>query len=170
MVRLRRVSQLRLFMSLQTFFFDRVIAEICQQMDGVLALTEQLARQRLSPDAEACVSGVAESATGVRRMIESARDLRKVTTEGLALDPAPLRLRELVDEVHSRWQPAAAMSGVTLLVSYDGDPEACALGDRTRLLQVFRLHGLFDDAVHAGGQVALGVLRLRVGGESDDRH
>ena len=132
-------------MSLQTFFFDRVIAEICQQMDGVLALSEQLARQRLSSDAEACVSGVAEAASGVRRMVESARDLRKVTLDGLALEPAPLRLRELVDEVHSRWQPAAAMSGVTLLVSYDGDPEACALGDRTRLLQVF--DGFVGEAV-----------------------
>jgi CheY-like chemotaxis protein len=124
-------------MSLSAFFFDRVIADICQQMDGVLALTDQLQRQRLAPDAEACVSGVAEAATGVRRMISTAHDLRKVTLDGLALEPAPLRLRELVDEVHARWQPAAAMSGVTLLVSYDGDPEACAMGDRTRLLQVF---------------------------------
>src|SRR5258708_36477090 len=89
MVRLRRVSQLRLFMSLQTFFFDRVIAEICQQMDGVLALTEQLARQRLSPDAEACVSGVAESATGERRMIESAPHPGKGATGSLALPPSP---------------------------------------------------------------------------------
>ena len=145
MVRMRRAPQLRLFMSLQTFFFDRVISDICQQMDGVLALTEQLARQRLSADSEACVSGVAEAATGVRRMVESARDLRKVTLDGLALEPAPLRLRELVDEVHSRWQPAAALSGVTLLVSYDGDPEACAMGDRTRLLQVF--DGFVGEAV-----------------------
>ena len=132
-------------MSLQAFFFDRVISEICQQMDGVLALAEQLERQRLSPDADVCVSGVAESATGVRRMVEAARDLRKVTTQGLTLEPAPLRLRELVDEVHSRWQPAAALSGVTLLVSYDGDPEACAMGDRTRLLQVF--DGFVGEAV-----------------------
>ena len=145
MVRKRRVPQLRLFMSLQAFFFDRVITDICQQMDGVLALTEQLARQRLSPDSDACVSGVAEAATGVRRMVEAARDLRMITTEGLKLEPAPLRLRELVDEVHSRWQPAAALSGVTLLVSYDGDPEACAMGDRTRLLQVF--DGFVGEAV-----------------------
>src|SRR5437879_5701487 len=132
-------------MSLPNFFFDRVIADVCQQMDGVLALTEQLSRQRLAPDAEACVSGVAEAAEGVRRLLETASDLRKVTREGLTLEPAPLRLRELVDEVHSRWQPAAALSGVTLLVSYDGDPEACAIGDRARLLQVF--DGFVGEAV-----------------------
>ena len=43
-------------MSLQAFFFDRVTAEICQQMEGVLALTEQLQRMRLATDAESCVS------------------------------------------------------------------------------------------------------------------
>ncbi|HZZ67129.1 MAG TPA: hybrid sensor histidine kinase/response regulator, partial [Phenylobacterium sp.] len=132
-------------MSLQAFFFDRVTAEIFQQMDGILALTEQLSRQRLTPDAQSCVASAGEAADGVRRMLETAVDLRKVTHHGLTLEPAPLRLRELVDEVHSRWEPAAAMSGVTLLVSYDGDPDACALGDRNRLLQVF--DGFVGEAV-----------------------
>jgi len=132
-------------MSLPAFFFDRVTAEIIQQMEGVLALTGQLDRQRLTPDAQACVSGVTEAAEGVRRMLTSGISLRKITTEGLTTAPEPLRLRELVDEVHDRWGPAAAMSGVTLLVSYDGDPEACALGDRTRLLQIF--DGLVGEAV-----------------------
>ncbi|HEY0436403.1 MAG TPA: response regulator [Phenylobacterium sp.] len=132
-------------MSLPVFFFDRVTADIRQQMDGVLALTEQLSRQRLSPDAQACVAGVDEAASGIRRMLDAALDLRSVATDGLTCDPAPLRLRELVDEVHSRWQPTAAMNGVTLLVSYDGDPDACAVADRNRLLQVF--DGFVGEAV-----------------------
>jgi two-component system, sensor histidine kinase len=145
MVAWSRSRNFRLFMSLPDFFFDRVTAEIVQQMDGALALTDQLSRQRLTPDAHACVSGVAEAAEGVRRLMERATDLRKITNHGLSLEPAPLRLRELVDEVHSRWQPSAANSGVTLLVSYDGDPDACALGDRKRLLQVF--DGFVGEAV-----------------------
>jgi len=111
----------------------------------VLALTEQLQRQRLSPDSEACVAGVEEAAGGVRRLMECAIDLRKVTRGGVTVDPAPLRLRELVDEVHTRWEPSATLSGVTLLVSYDGDPDACAVGDRQRLLQVF--DGFVGEAV-----------------------
>ena len=132
-------------MSLSEFFFDRVTADICQQMDGVLALTEQLQRQRLSPDAQACVSGVEEAAAGARRLMECAIDLRQVTRGGVTQDPQPLRLRELVDEVESRWQPTAAISGVTILVSYDGDPDACALADRRRLLQIF--DGFVGEAV-----------------------
>ena len=44
---LRRVHNLWLFMSLPTFFFGRVSDDIRQQMDGILALTDQLSRQRL---------------------------------------------------------------------------------------------------------------------------
>ncbi|MBS0331400.1 MAG: response regulator [Proteobacteria bacterium] len=132
-------------MSLPEFFFDRVTGEIVQQMEGVLALTNQLERMRLAPDAQSCVAGVSEAAAGVRRMVGSAIALRKLNTEGLNVEPEPLRLRELVDDVHARWQPAAAMSGVTLLVSYDGEPDVCAMGDRTRLLQVF--DGLVGEAV-----------------------
>ncbi len=132
-------------MSLPTFFFGRVTADIRQQMDGIQALAEQLSRQRLTPEAQACVSGVAEAAAGVSRLLESAMSLRLISTDGLNSAPEPLRLRELVDEVHTRWQPAAAMSGVTILVSYDGDPDACVLGDRTRLLQIF--DGFVGEAV-----------------------
>jgi len=132
-------------MSLPEFFFDRVTADIRQQMDGILALTDQLGRQRLTPDAQACVSGVAEAATGVRRMLSAAVDLRTVNTQELPLEAAPIQLHDLVDEVQSRWQPSAAMSGVTLLVSYDGDPDARAVGDAQRLLQVF--DGLVAEAI-----------------------
>jgi hypothetical protein len=76
----RRVRNLWLFMSLPTFFFGRVSEDIRQQMDGILALTEQLSRQRLPPDAEACVSGVAEAASAVARLMASTTDLRNVTT------------------------------------------------------------------------------------------
>jgi CheY-like chemotaxis protein len=132
-------------MSLPEFFFDRVTADIRQQMDGILALTDQLGRQRLTPDAQACVSGVAEAATGVRRMLSAAVDLRTVNTQELPLQAAPIQLHDLVDEVQSRWQPAAAMSGVTLLVSYDGNPDARAVGDSQRLLQIF--DGLVAEAI-----------------------
>jgi CheY-like chemotaxis protein len=132
-------------MSLPAFFFERVTADIRQQMEGVLALTEQLGRQRLTPDVQACVSGVEEAASGVRRMLDAALDLRNVAVKGLATDPQPLRLRELIDEVAARWQPQAAMGGVTLLASYDGDPDVCVVGDRQRLLQVF--DGFVGEAV-----------------------
>jgi CheY-like chemotaxis protein len=157
-------------MSLPAFFFDRVTADIRLQMDGVLALTEQLSRQRLTPDVQACVSGVEEAASGVRRMLDAALDLRNVAVQGLTTDPQPLRLRELIDEVHNRWQPQAAMSGVTLLVSYDGDPDVCAVADRQRLLQVFdgfvgeAVASMRRGAVEASIRTAVGDSGVRIEG------
>ncbi|WP_293458586.1 response regulator [Phenylobacterium sp.] len=140
-------------MSLPQFFAERVTAEVRQQMEGVLALTEQLARQRLTPDGEACVAGVSEAAAGVQRIIDSAMDLRAVAFDGLVLDIGPVRLRELMDDIQDRWHPRAAAAGVTLLVSYDGDPEAAALGDARRLRQIF--DGFIGEAVSAQARGAV---------------
>jgi CheY-like chemotaxis protein len=151
-------------MSLPEFFFDRVTADIRQQMDGILALSDQLGRQRLTPDAQACVSGVAEAATGVRRMLQAAVDLRTVNNQELPLQTAPIQLHDLIDEVQSRWQPAAGMSGVTLLVSYDGHPDARAVGDAQRLLQIF--DGLVAEAI-AGMRRGAVEASLRAAIEGD---
>lgn len=151
-------------MSLPDYLFDRVTADIRQQMAGVRALTEQLARQRLTPDAQACASGISEAADAVRRILDAALDIRAVDTDGLALSPAPLGLRDLMDEVQDQWRGAADLGGVTLLVSYDGDPGACALADRSRLLQVF--HGFVGEALGGARRGAVEAsLKVRDGAE-----
>jgi CheY-like chemotaxis protein len=151
-------------MSLPEFFFDRVTADIRQQMDGVLALTEQLARQRLTADGEACVASVTEAAESVRRTLEAALDLKAVALDGLTLDIGPVRLRELMDDIQERWQRKAAAAGVTLLVSYDGDPEAAAMTDRRRLLQMF--DGFIGEAVGARARGAVEAsLTVRSGAD-----
>jgi len=124
-------------MSLPEFFIERVASEIHQQMEGVLALTDRLARASLSPDARACVAGVAEAAASVRQILAIGSDLKNAALGGMGFAPEPMRLHDLADDIQERWQARAAAGGVTLLVAYDGDPEATALGDSHRLIQVF---------------------------------
>lgn len=153
-------------MSLPEFFFERVSADIRQQLDGVRALADRLADRRLAPDAQACVEGIAEAATGLRRLLDAAFDLRAAAREAPTLAPAPVRLRELADEVQDTWARRASHVGVTLLVSYDGPPEACALADRARLMQVF--DGLIGEAVGSRGRGAVEVtLRTTVEDEGE---
>jgi CheY-like chemotaxis protein len=123
-------------MSPSDFFFERVTDEIRQQMDGVLALTQRLARERLTPDAAACVAGVNEAAAGVARLLADSIELRNAAGKGLELDAQPHRLREVMDMVQARWQQRLA-GGVTLLVSYDGDPDAVGVVDAERLTRIF---------------------------------
>ena len=64
------------FMSLPEFFYERVTSEIHQQMEGVLALAERLARQPMGADAQACVAGVTEAARAVGQILMSSSDLK----------------------------------------------------------------------------------------------
>jgi CheY-like chemotaxis protein len=152
-------------MSLPEYFFARVSADIRQQLDGVHALAERLSDRRLAPDAQACVEGIAEAAVGLRRLLDAAFDLRSASREAPSLNPTAVRLRELADAVQESWARRASYAGVTLLVSYDGDPEACGLADRVRLMQVF--DGLIGEAVgsHSRGAVEV-TLRVVPAGES----
>jgi len=124
-------------MSLPEFFYERVTSEIHQQMEGVLALAERLARQPMGADAQACVAGVVEAARTVRQILASSDDLKDAATDGLTFSPQPKRAADLADEVQARWEARANDSGVTLLVSYDGDPDALVLIDASRVQQVF---------------------------------
>jgi CheY-like chemotaxis protein len=124
-------------MSLPEFFYERVTSEIQQQMEGVLALAERLARQPMGADAQACVAGVAEAARAVRQILVSSADLKDAASDGLSFDPQAKRAAELADDVQARWEERATDGGVTLLVSYDGDPDTLVMVDGGRMNQIF---------------------------------
>ena len=140
-------------MPLPDFLFDRLRADVRQQMDGVLALSGQLTRHRLTADAEACVQSVADAALTVRRMLDAVLDLRSLDGSGVTYSPQPIQLRETMDEVHERWRRKARALGMTLLVSYDGDPEAAAMADPQRLMQLF--DGFIGEAMAAQARGAV---------------
>jgi CheY-like chemotaxis protein len=131
-------------MSLSDFFFERVTDELRQQMDGVRALTDRLARERLTPDAAACVEGLTEALGGISRLLEGSVALKSAATGGVTLRPEPRRLRDIMDQVQARWH-GRLNGGVTLLVSYDGAPDAMGLLDDEQLVRVF--DGLIAQAV-----------------------
>jgi CheY-like chemotaxis protein len=139
--------------------FERLAAEIRQQMGGVLALVDRMGRGTLSPDAQACVAGVTEAAECVTRILDRATELHATEGRAVILRPEPIRLRNLIDQLQDRWQERAAANGVTLLAAYDGDPEACAMVDGQRLLQLF--DGLIGEAV-AGARRGAVEASLRV--------
>lgn len=154
-------------MSLPEFFSQRVGADIRQQLDGLQALARRLSDRRLPPEAEACVDGILEAAQGVRRLLDGALELRAVAGQAPTLSLSSVRLRDLADEVQEAWARKASYAGVTLLVSYDGDPEAAALADRVRLLQVF--DGLIGEAVAARSRGAVEVTLKTTAGPAGVR-
>jgi len=156
-------------MPLPDTLFDRACGEVRQQMDGVLALAEQLSHLRLAADAEACVAGMVDASASVRRLVDRLTDLKAVDAGLLKLEPAPLKLDELADAVQANWNRAAARGATPVLVSYDGPPEIAVMADRARLLQVF--DGLIAEAAAGAPAKAIEVvIRAGLRGDSVTLH
>jgi len=139
---------------------ERMAHDIGQHLDGVLAFTERLEQSRLTPDASAYVRAIGDTSRDMSAVLHRAMDLRRAAVGGLVLNPAPALLRDLSDAVEARWSARASEAGSTLLFSYDGDPDATALIDADRVLQVF--DALIDSALSSGRGVIEASLKARV--------
>ncbi|MEJ2816085.1 response regulator [Caulobacter sp. CCG-8] len=136
---------------------ERMAHDIGHHLDGVLAFTERLEQSRLTPDAAAYVRAIGDTSRDMSQVLGRAMDLRRAATGGLTLSPAPALLRDLSDAVEARWAPRAAEGGSTLLFSYDGPPDAAALIDADRVLQVF--DALIESALASGRGVIEASLK-----------
>jgi CheY-like chemotaxis protein len=137
---------------------ERMAHDIGHHLEGVLAFTERLEQSRLTPDAAAYVRAIGDTSRDMSQVLGRAMDLRRAATGGLTLSPTPVLLRDFADTVESRWAPRAAEGGSTLLFSYDGDPEAAALIDADRVLQVF--DALIESALASGRGVIEASLKV----------
>jgi CheY-like chemotaxis protein len=144
-------------------FLEMISREMRTPLNGVLAVSELLQRQPLSADSRAYVRTILESAHATLGALNDALDLSQVDVDALALDPAPQRLRGLMDLVQRGWEQRARQSGVTLLVAYDGEPDLAAEIDGARVQQVF--DKLIEAAlsVNRGGAIEASLQAARVG-------
>lgn len=106
-------------------------------LNGVVAMAEMLQRQPMGVNALAQVGSIRASAESLLRLLSDSMDLTKAEEGLLELYPEPVLLRGVADRLQESWGHQAQQAGVSLLVSYDGDPDVQAMLDPARLLQVF---------------------------------
>ena len=149
--------------------------ELRTPLNGVLAVAELLQRQPLGLDAKAYVQTIVDSSDTLLRTLADAVDLAKAEAGELVLDPRPILIREIMDEVEQTWAPRAAQDGVTLLVSFDGDPDLAAEVDAPRVRQVFNnlignaLKFAREGVVEASLKASIEGDRVRVDGAVRDK-
>lgn len=114
-----------------------VAAETLRQLEAIADLSARLSRQALPADALACARAIGETSDDIRRLMHRAATLHAADVAGLTLAPAPHRLQDLMDAVAERWADRAMAAGVTLLTSYNGEPDFQAEIDAQRLHEVF---------------------------------
>ena len=145
-------------MSQSEFFAERINSEIRQQMEGVQALVGRLSRQGLKAEAKAYMSGIGDAAAAVLQILSASQDLADASTTGLTFKPETVSLQGVADVLQARWSDRAARSGLTLLVSYHGNPDDQVQIDKARLLQAF------------DGLVGLGLASARSGAVETSLH
>jgi CheY-like chemotaxis protein len=141
----------------------RMAVDIGAHLDGVLAITERLEQQRLTPDASAFVRAIGDTSRDMGATVTRAVDLHRSANGQLTFTTAPTRLRDLADAVEARWAGRAQEGGSTLLVSYDGEPECGVEVDGERLLQVFDI--LVENALASGRGMIEARLTARADGD-----
>ncbi|HEX7761667.1 MAG TPA: response regulator [Caulobacteraceae bacterium] len=143
---------------------ERIAAETREPVLGGLAAIERMRRFRLPDDAAACLDTIAEASHSILDLLETAAQLQRAQTSDLKLEVEPRRLQDLMDEVEGRWGERAEAAGLTLLVSYDGDPDCAAMADSPRLVQIF-------DALigHAMANARHGVIEASLKTEIGDK-
>jgi len=132
---------------------------------GLLAMTDRLGRQHMSPDAQTQVRSIKATGETLLKLADEGQDLLKARQGRLELKPSAQLLRELIDQVQDRWIVRAAQSGVSLLASYDGDPDLSVMIDSCRMIQVF--DNLVDHALQQTreGSVEISLHARKQGGE-----
>ena len=141
----------------QTPLFDRMITEIRTPLEGMLIASERLAKLRLSDDASAFVDSMAETSRHIIGLMETAQRLQQVEMGLATFRTEPRRLQDLMDEVESRWRIRAEAAGVTLMASFDGEPDCSAE------LDAGQFHQIFDALIaHSLAHVRHGVIEASV--------
>ena len=139
--------------------------ELRTPMNGVLAVAELLRRQPLNEAAQAHVRTIVDSSETLLRILQDALDLSRAEAGELEIDRQPTRLRGLMDDIQSMWEPRASQDQISFLGAYEGDTELAALVDGVRIKQVF--NNLIGNALKfAQNGVVEASLKARNEGET----
>lgn len=146
-------------------FLSLLSRELRTSLNGVAAVANLLRRQPLNADAQAYVQTIMDSSESTLRTLEDAVDLARAEAGELQLDPQPVLLRQLMDDLDTVWGPRAIQDGVSLMIGYEGDTELAANLDAGRLRQVFN-HLIGNALKFARNGVVEASLSARVEGDT----
>jgi CheY-like chemotaxis protein len=117
-------------------FLDTISRQIRRPLNGVLAVTELLRRQPLTPDAQAYVNSLEEHYRSLLQIVADAEDMARASSGHLIIQNDAVELRALVDEIQVEWAGRTQQTGLAVSISYDG-PDLQVYLDGARLKQVF---------------------------------
>ena len=147
-------------------FLDRMSHELRTPMNGVVGMTELLARTPLSSTQVRLTQTIRSSAQVLLQIVNDLLDLSKIQADKVQLESLPIDLVPLLEECTTLFMGAAHAKGVELIVCPPADDRRNLIGDPLRLRQI--LMNLIGNAVKftAQGEV---VVKADIDGITPDR-
>ncbi len=136
-------------------FLDRMSHELRTPMNGVVGMTELLARTPLSSTQGRLTQTIRSSAQVLLQIVNDLLDLSKIQAGKVQLESLPIDLVQLLEESTSLFMGAADAKGVELIVCPPTRGHGSLFGDPLRLRQI--LMNLIGNAVKftAQGEVVV---------------
>lgn len=132
-------------LQMRTEFIASVSHELRSPIHGVLGLSELLASATLDDDARQLAQSIGRATETLQMVLDDILDYAKIEVGRLELDPRPLLVSEIADDLAALYGPEARAKGIDLSVeAEDGSPQRVR-ADGLRVRQV--LTNLVGNAV-----------------------
>jgi signal transduction histidine kinase/CheY-like chemotaxis protein/HPt (histidine-containing phosphotransfer) domain-containing protein len=129
----------------KTHFMDRMSHELRTPMNGVVGMTELLARTELSGKQARLTHTIRSSAQTLLQIVNDLLDLSKIRAGKLQTESLPIDLLQVLEECTGLFAGAAESKGIELIVCPPAQAQAALLGDPLRIRQI--LMNLVGNAV-----------------------
>ena len=126
-------------------FLDRMSHELRTPMNGVVGMTELLARTPLSSTQARLTQTIRSSARVLLQIVNDLLDLSKINAGKVALEELPFDLGQVLEECTNLFAGAAEAKGIELIVWPPAPEHGCLRGDALRVRQI--LMNLIGNAV-----------------------
>ena len=147
-------------------FLDRMSHELRTPMNGVVGMTELLARTPLSAAQSRLTETIRSSADVLLQIVNDLLDLSKIQAGKVRLESVPIDLVSLLEECTGLFMGSAAAKGIELIACPPVTGHENLIGDPLRLRQI--LMNLVGNAVKftAGGEVVVKADMTEVAADS----